>query len=435
VCHYRHSSARAVELTGPAAYWNKGHIKSISIVVGSTTDVATSYNYDSGGTADTPLLQSQTDTPTSNTMSYTYTNREFLASATPTTGTSYTYTYGTNGNLTRMVSGTTTKQLSQMATGQLCWTLSAASSNSCTSPPSGSTLYSYNADGNEQATTPPTGTGEKIAYNPIGQTTSLTPAGGTTEAFAYTGADSTQRVNAGTAALTNNAYGVATSTTSGTTTAFTYNPGSSPNLLASTVVGSTRYYYLYDGLGNVVALINSSGTEVGSYTYTPYGRTTVSNTGSNTEATANPFRFQSGYQDPTGFYKFGTRYYSPGNAIWTQPDPESGSLRNPTTLLRYPFDNNDPLNVHDPKGLNGACGDGDSGYYDSDDNVSYDCYPSPDGTSGDYLGVFGRACLGGIVVGAKIGGEADADPLIGASNVVLSCTLGSIVSPLLGLGL
>jgi RHS repeat-associated protein len=178
--------------------------------------------------------------------------------------------------------------------------------------------------------------------------------------MAYTGVDSSQRIQTSTAATTtnytNNTFGIASqaATTGGTTTTtdFTYNPGGQPSNLNSLLIGSSRYYYLYDGTGNVIALIDSSGNRVGTYGYSPYGITTMSGS----EATANPFRFQGGYQDSTGYYKYGTRYYNPAVASWTQPDPKAGSINNPTTLLLYDFAGNDPVNNSDPTGL--SCSEG-----------------------------------------------------------------------------
>ena len=46
------------------------------------------------------------------------------------------------------------------------------------------------------------------------------------------------------------------------------------------------YDYLVDGLGSVVALVNSSGTVVNRYHYDPYG-----NIVSETQQVANPFRW------------------------------------------------------------------------------------------------------------------------------------------------
>jgi RHS repeat-associated protein len=230
--------------------------------------------------------------------------------------------------------GGTTTILTYNADDQLCWTYVGSSSNACSSAPTGSTTYSFDANGNQTTSS----AGQSLSYNPINQTSSMTPAGGSALAMAYTGVDSTQRTSVGSTTLTNNTFGVASSTTSGTSTYFTHDPGGNLN---SVLVGSTRYYVFYDGAGSVSGLINSSGTQVASYSYQPYGTTTATGT----DASVNPFRFQGGYEDTSGFYKFGTRYENPALGSWTQEDPASLNY-----LEGYNFDGADPVNLADPSG-------------------------------------------------------------------------------------
>ena len=91
------------------------------------------------------------------------------------------------------------------------------------------------------------------------------------------------------------------------------------------------------------------------YSYDPYGNTTASGTA----ASADPFRFQGGYEDTSGFYKFGTRYENPALGAWTQEDPASVNY-----LEGYLFSGADPVNEADPSGsysvsqLLSACGKG-----------------------------------------------------------------------------
>jgi len=85
---------------------------------------------------------------------------------------------------------------------------------------------------------------------------------------------------------------------------------------------------------------------VSTYQYDPYGNLT-----SSTGSVANPWRFAGGYFDSsTGLYKFGTRYYNPGFGRWSQQDPAGGSLFDPTSLNRYVYVNDDPVNLVDPDG-------------------------------------------------------------------------------------
>jgi RHS repeat-associated protein len=85
---------------------------------------------------------------------------------------------------------------------------------------------------------------------------------------------------------------------------------------------------------------------VSTYQYDPYGNLT-----SSTGSVTNPWRFAGGYFDSgTGHYKFGTRYYNPGFGRWSQQDPVRGQLNDPTSLNRYLYAGDDPVNLTDPSG-------------------------------------------------------------------------------------
>jgi len=93
-------------------------------------------------------------------------------------------------------------------------------------------------------------------------------------------------------------------------------------------------------------LTDSNGTLVSTYQYDPYGNLT-----SSTGSVTNPWRFAGGYFDSsTGLYKFGARYYDPTIGRWTQQDLLRGSLSDPTSLNRYVYAGDDPVNLVDPSG-------------------------------------------------------------------------------------
>jgi RHS repeat-associated protein len=154
----------------------------------------------------------------------------------------------------------------------------------------------------------------------------------------YAGADQTQRTQAGQTSFVTSALGVASATSSSSTDFYTRdNRGTLVSLRAAT---GSRYYYLFDGLGSVVGLVNSGGSKVNAYRYDPYGVQL-----SATEAVANPWRFAAGYFDTqTGLTKFGTRYYDPTLGRFTQRDPIS------PTLANYRYAGCDPVNRIDPLG-------------------------------------------------------------------------------------
>ncbi len=68
------------------------------------------------------------------------------------------------------------------------------------------------------------------------------------------------------------------------------------------------FYYLFDGLGSVVGLTDSTGALVGNetYQYNPYGQLIVQPQSAALQT--NAWRYASGYYDvSTGLYKFGIR--------------------------------------------------------------------------------------------------------------------------------
>jgi RHS repeat-associated protein len=108
--------------------------------------------------------------------------------------------------------------------------------------------------------------------------------------------------------------------------------------------GTNRSYYLFDGLGSVVALTNAAGSVTNSYAYDPFGVTTETKV--LLTNVFNPWRYTGQYQDTTtGLYKIGARYYQPELGRWTQLDP-SGLEGN-----AYLYAGGNPANFTDPSGL------------------------------------------------------------------------------------
>src|ERR1019366_626957 len=118
------------------------------------------------------------------------------------------------------------------------------------------------------------------------------------------------------------------------------------------------YYYLFDGLGSVVGLTDSTGALVGNetYQYDPYGQ--LIHQPRTAALRTNAWRYASGYYDvSTGLYKFGIRYYDATTGRWTQRDPVGGSLLETTKVNPYVYAGDDPVNETDLSGENGLlCG-------------------------------------------------------------------------------
>lgn len=312
-------------------YVPDGHVKKIEAtktVSGVTTVLSRrSYTY-TVGAKDTLLRRSETDGVANKVTAYSYDPSNRLTRAQTVSGGTADYQYGYDANSNRTsttVNGVTTSygfnQANQLTSG---------------SP----TIPTYDGAGNETR-----GPNNRTAtYNAKGQTASITPPGGTALNFTYADADSTERTTAGSTNYADTPLGIGLSHTGGARTNYTRD--SNGTLVSQRRPDGSTYYYVFDALGSVLHLIDSSGNVAATYSYDPYGGTTASGTA----AAANPFRFASGHLDSTGLYKFGTRYYDAAYGRWTQRDPLAGDITEPGTVNRYIYSGNDPINNVDPTG-------------------------------------------------------------------------------------
>jgi RHS repeat-associated protein len=103
------------------------------------------------------------------------------------------------------------------------------------------------------------------------------------------------------------------------------------------------YYYLADGLGSTMAVVNASGTVQDSYTYDVYG--TPTKTGS----LSNEFDFAGQQTDGTGLQYLRARYYDPATGSLLSRDPLG--LSRSWTESPTGYAAGSPTNLSDPTGL------------------------------------------------------------------------------------
>ena len=107
--------------------------------------------------------------------------------------------------------------------------------------------------------------------------------------------------------------------------------------------GSGAFTPLKDALGSAIALADSNGNVQTSYTYDPFGNTSVTGT-----ANGNEFQYTGRENEGTGLYFYRGRYYSPLLGRFINEDP-LGFDGGDDNLYAYVFD--DPIELIDPSGL------------------------------------------------------------------------------------
>jgi RHS repeat-associated protein len=103
-------------------------------------------------------------------------------------------------------------------------------------------------------------------------------------------------------------------------------------------------YYLADGLGSTMAVVDSSGNSQKSYTYDVYGEVT-----GGSGSLANEFDFAGQQTDGTGLQYLRARYYDPATRTLPSADPFTRSV----TWIDSPtaYAANNPTTHTDPTGL------------------------------------------------------------------------------------
>ena len=126
---------------------------------------------------------------------------------------------------------------------------------------------------------------------------------------------------------------------------------SAGNIL-SVVYNGCEYYYVKNLQGDIVGIIDESGTQVVTYTYDSWGKVTEVGGSNQTLGNLNPFRYRGYYYDAeTGFYYLNSRYYDPEVGRFLNADGEISGIGG--ELLGYnmfTYCQNNPVNMSDSDG-------------------------------------------------------------------------------------
>jgi RHS repeat-associated protein len=333
---------------------NADQMSSVSSAQGATSIFSATYTRDNAGqlTSDSSATTNQTN------YKYTALNQTCYAGSStssacssPPSG-SQPFAFDAADNVTTF--GANTQAFN--AADQLCWVYAGSSTNACASAPPGSTTYNYSARGDRTSSVPSSGSATCYGYDLAERLTSVTTGTGsncstptTVGTYGYDGDGNREsKTVSGTTTqyLWGNGLILDEKTGSASPTYYFYGPGGRP--VAQIDPSGNAHYYHVDQIGSVRAVTNASGAVDATFTYDPYGNV---NSNTNPGSITNNLRYAGQYVDPeTGLYQLRARYYDPATAQFMSRDPMSAVTGSP-----YAYVGDNPLNGSDPTGDNPRC--------------------------------------------------------------------------------
>ena len=114
----------------------------------------------------------------------------------------------------------------------------------------------------------------------------------------------------------------------------------------------SKYVYLFNAQGDVVAIVNSSNQLVAKYAYDAWGKLlSITGSAASTVGAANPIRYRGYYYDTeTGFYLTGTRYYDPVVGRFINADSTVSTGQGLIGTNMFAYCGNNPICRYDPTG-------------------------------------------------------------------------------------
>ena len=136
----------------------------------------------------------------------------------------------------------------------------------------------------------------------------------------------------------------------GNTLYFAYDASGTP---MSVTYNGTIYYYATNLQGDIIAILNTNGTAVVTYTYDAWGNPlTTEGSLASTLGTHNPLRYRGYvYDTETGLYYLQSRYYSPTMGRFINgDDPAYLGVKGLLSYNLFAYCNNNPVMGYDPGG-------------------------------------------------------------------------------------
>ena len=114
----------------------------------------------------------------------------------------------------------------------------------------------------------------------------------------------------------------------------------------------TKYYYIFNVQGDVIGILNQSGSQIVSYQYDPWGKVlSVSGSEASTIGQINPIRYRGYYYDTeTGFYYLQSLYYDPTTRRFLNVDSQLSGTAQVQGYNLFAYCLNNPIMMIDSTG-------------------------------------------------------------------------------------
>ena len=261
------------------------------------------------------------------------------------------------------------------------------------------TQNTYNAK-NELIKTIENGIETTYQYDVLGNRIEKTSGGHTTKYF-YEGNQVILELNEHNEQIAKNVYGI--------------------NLIARSTPEQLGYY-MYNGHGDVVQILDESSNLLNRYGYDEFGNIIAQE-----EQMDNPYQYAGYYYDKeTKNYYLLNRYYNPEIARFISEDTYRGEINDPLSLNQYVYARSNPLRYNDPNGhfaipvVTGFIG----GVFSSGASIIGDLLA---GNGIDWIKA-GGAFVEGAIIGGSLGLAAPLGMPTLLGTAYLSGTLGNAVN-------